>query len=162
MPTLHNPMGWVLDLAWRQRLVAIARAHGLLIIEDAAYAFLAQDPPAPLAALAPEITVYISGFSKNVATGLRVGYVVAPPAWVALIERAIRTSTWNTPGVMTAMACAWIEDGTVARLEHQKREDAQARQALAREALAGLAYVSHPNSYFLWLCLLYTSPSPRD
>ncbi|MDX9682490.1 PLP-dependent aminotransferase family protein [Pseudomonas protegens] len=153
MPTLHNPMGWVLDLAWRQRLVAIARAHGLLIIEDAAYAFLAQDPPAPLAALAPEITVYISGFSKNVATGLRVGYVVAPPAWVALIERAIRTSTWNTPGVMTAMACAWIEDGTVARLEHQKREDAQARQALAREALAGLAYVSHPNSYFLWLPL---------
>lgn len=153
MPTLHNPMGWVLDLAWRQRLVAIARVHGLLIIEDAAYAFLAQLAPAPLAALAPEITVYVSGFSKSVATGLRVGYVVAPTPWVPLLERAIRASTWNTPGVMTAMACAWIEDGTVARLEQEKREDAQARQVLAREALAGLAYVSHPNAYFLWLPL---------
>lgn len=153
MPTLHNPMGWVLDLAWRQRLVAIARAHGLLIIEDAAYAFLAQHAPAPLAALAPELTVYVSGFSKNVATGLRVGYMVAPPPWVPLLERAIRASTWNTPGVMTAMVCAWIEDGTVARLEQEKREDAQARQVLAREALAGLAYVSHPNAYFLWLPL---------
>ncbi|MGZ0700808.1 aminotransferase-like domain-containing protein [Pseudomonas piscis] len=153
MPTLHNPMGWVLDLAWRQRLVAIARVHGLLIIEDAAYAFLAQHAPAPLAALAPEITVYVSGFSKSVATGLRVGYVVAPTPWVPLLERAIRASTWNTPGVMTAMACAWIEDGTVARLEQEKREDAQARQVLAREALAGLAYVSHPNAYFLWLPL---------
>ncbi len=153
MPTLHNPMGWVLDLAWRQRLVAIARAHGLLIIEDAAYAFLAQHAPAPLAALAPELTVYVSGFSKNVATGLRVGYVVAPPPWVPLLERAIRASTWNTPGVMTAMVCAWIEDGTVARLEQEKREDAQARQILAREALAGLANVSHPNAYFLWLPL---------
>lgn len=153
MPTLHNPMGWVLDLAWRQRLVAIARVHGLLIIEDAAYAFLAQHAPAPLAALAPEITVYVSGFSKSVATGLRVGYVVAPTPWVPLLERAIRASTWNTPGVMTAMACAWIEDGTVARLEQEKREDAQARQVLARETLAGLAYVSHPNAYFLWLPL---------
>lgn len=153
MPTLHNPMGWVLDLAWRQRLVAIARAHSLLLIEDAAYAFLAQDPPVPLAALAPEITVYISGFSKNLATGLRVGYVVAPLTWVERIERAIRATTWNTPGVMTAMACAWIEDGTVQRLEQEKREDARARQALAREALAGLAWVGHANSYFLWLPL---------
>ncbi|WDH55555.1 PLP-dependent aminotransferase family protein [Pseudomonas chlororaphis] len=153
MPTLHNPMGWVLDLAWRERLVHIARQHRLLIIEDAAYAFLAEDPPAPLAALAPELTVYVSGFSKNVATGLRVGFVVAPPAWVPLIGRVIRATTWNTPGVMTALVCNWIDDGTVARLETEKRQDAQARQALAREVLAGLAYIGHPASYFLWLPL---------
>lgn len=153
MPTVHNPMGWVLDLAWRERLVAIARKHGLLIIEDAAYAFLADNPPVPLAALAAEITVYVSGFSKSVATGLRVGYVVAPPAWVASIERAIRCTTWNTPGVMTAMACAWIDDGTVARLEQEKRDDARQRQALAREMLEGLEYIGHPDAYFLWLPL---------
>ncbi|SDZ60505.1 PLP-dependent aminotransferase family protein [Pseudomonas sp. NFIX28] len=153
MPTLHNPMGWVLDLAWREHLVRIARQHRLLIIEDAAYAFLADDPPAPLAALAPELTVYVSGFSKNVATGLRVGFVVAPPAWVPLIERVIRATTWNTPGVMTALLCNWIDDGTVARLEAEKRQDARARQALARETLAGLAYIGHPASYFLWLPL---------
>jgi len=153
MPTLHNPMGWVLDLAWREHLVAIAREHGLLIIEDAAYAFLADDPPAPLATLAPESTVYVSGFSKNVATGLRVGFVVAPPAWVAPIKRVIRATTWNTPGVMTALVCNWIDDGTVNRLEAQKREDAMARQALAREVLAGLQYIGHPASYFIWLPL---------
>lgn len=153
MPTLHNPMGWVLDLAWRQRLVALARQHGLLIIEDAAYAYLADDPPPPLVALAPESTVYISGFSKSVAAGLRVGYVVAAADRAPLLERAIRATTWNTPGVMTAMACAWIEDGTVARLEQEKRQDAQARQRLARELLAGLEHIGHPNSYFLWLPL---------
>ncbi|UCR85431.1 aminotransferase-like domain-containing protein [Pseudomonas chlororaphis] len=153
MPTLHNPMGWVLDLAWREHLVRIARQHRLLIIEDAAYAFLAEDPPAPLATLAPELTVYVSGFSKNVATGLRVGFVVAPPAWVPPIERVIRATTWNTPGVMTALVCNWIDDGTVRRLETEKRQDATARQALAREVLAGLAYIGHPASYFLWLPL---------
>lgn len=153
MPTLHNPMGWVMDLAWRERLVAIARQHGLMLIEDAAYAFLADEPPTPLRDLAPELTVYVSGFSKNVATGLRVGFVVAPLQWVPAIERTIRATTWNTPGVMTALVCGWIEDGTVARLEVEKREDATRRQALARTVLAGLRIVGHPASYFLWVQL---------
>jgi DNA-binding transcriptional MocR family regulator len=55
--------------------------------------------------------------------------------------------------VMSAIAVAWLEDGTVAQLETQKRHDAQARQALAAHVLQGLAYSSHPSSYFLWLPL---------
>jgi DNA-binding transcriptional MocR family regulator len=133
--------------------VAIARRHGLLIIEDAAYAFLAADAPPPLAALAPETTVYVSGLSKSVATGLRVGFVAAPAAWMPKIERAIRATTWNTPGVMTAIACGWLDDGSVARLEAEKRRDAMARQAIAAEVLAGLGCVRHPASYFVWLPL---------
>jgi DNA-binding transcriptional MocR family regulator len=154
MPTLHNPLGWVMGASRRRQLVAIARRHGLLVIEDAAYAFLAEDPPAPLAALAPEATVYVSGLSKSVATGLRVGFVAAPAAWVAKIERAIRATTWNTPGVMTAIACGWLEDGTVARLEEEKRHDAMARQAIAGEVLSGFRCVRHPASYFVWLPLV--------
>ncbi|MEN0105962.1 MAG: PLP-dependent aminotransferase family protein [Pseudomonas sp.] len=153
MPTLHNPLGWVLDLHTREQLVAIARQHELLIIEDAAYAFLADNPPPPLAALAPECTVYISGFSKSVATGLRVGFVAAPSAWVAALERCIRATTWNTPSVMTAIACRWLEDGTVAQLEAEKRRDARARQAIAQQVFSGLPVVSHPASYFIWLPL---------
>ncbi|GAB6402777.1 aminotransferase-like domain-containing protein [Pseudomonas sp. MHK4] len=153
MPTLHNPLGWVLDADQREHLVAIARRHDLTIIEDAAYAFLAEDVPPPLAAMAPERTVYVSGLSKNVATGLRVGFVAAPAPWIAGFERTIMATTWNTPGVMTAIATAWLDDGTVSQLEAQKRADAQARQALAREVLAGLRTISHPSSYFIWLPL---------
>jgi DNA-binding transcriptional MocR family regulator len=153
MPTLHNPLGWVMGASRRRQLVAIARRHGLLIIEDAAYAFLASDPPAPLAALAPEATVYVSGLSKSVATGLRVGFVAAPAAWVPKIERAIRATTWNTPGVMTAIGCGWLEEGTVTQLEAQKRHDASTRQAIAGKVLAGLRCVRHPASYFVWLPL---------
>ncbi len=153
MPTLHNPMGWVMNMEWRERLVSIARRFGLLIIEDAAYAFHAEAPPAPLAAIAPESTVYVSGISKSIATGLRVGFIAAPPQWVPLIERAIRATTWNTPGLMTAMACKWIDDGTVERLEVEKRQDATARQAMARKIFSGMDSVSHPASYFFWLSL---------
>ena len=153
IPTLHNPLGWVMSLAQREQLVAVARQHHLMIIEDAAYAFLADDAPSPLAALAPERTVYVGGFSKSVATGLRVGFVAAPPAWVKKLERTIMATTWNVPGVMSALAVAWIEDGTVAQLEAQKRHDAQVRQALAAQVLKGVNYISHPSSYFLWLPL---------
>ena len=124
MPTLHNPLGWVMGAPARARMIEIARRHGSLIIEDASYAFLVEEPPPPLAALAPEITVYVSGLSKSVATGLRVGFVAAPAPFVPAIERAIRATTWNTPVIMTAIACRWLEDGTVGRLEAAKRDDA--------------------------------------
>ncbi|TFY89222.1 PLP-dependent aminotransferase family protein [Pseudomonas nabeulensis] len=153
MPTLHNPLGWVMNLAQREQLVGIARQHNLMIIEDAAYAFLVADAPPPVATLAPERTVYVGGLSKSVATGLRVGFVAAPAAWMGKLERTIMATTWNVPGVMSAIAVAWIEDGTVARLEAQKREDAQARQVLAAQVLNGVDYISHPSSYFLWLPL---------
>lgn len=153
MPTLHNPLGWVMDAPTRARMVKIARRHDLLIIEDASYAFLAEESPPPLAALAPEVTVYVSGLSKSVATGLRVGFVAAPVPVVPAIERAIRATTWNTPAITTAIACRWLEDGTVSRLEARKRDDARTRQSMARDVLAGLPQISHPSSYFVWLPL---------
>jgi DNA-binding transcriptional MocR family regulator len=137
----------------RMRMVEIARRHGLLIIEDASYAYLAEGAPPPIAALAPELTVYVSGLSKSVATGLRVGFVAAPADLVPAIERAIRVTTWNVPALTTAIACRWLDDGTVGRLEAGKRADARARQSIARAALAGLRLVGHPTSYFGWLPL---------
>jgi DNA-binding transcriptional MocR family regulator len=153
MPTLHNPLGWVISEQSRQRLVAIAREHGLLIIEDAAYAYLVEQPPTPLAALAPESTLYVSGLSKSVATGLRFGFVVAPTRFIGAFERAIHATIWNAPALMTAIATGWLNDGTVARLEAEKRADARSRQALARKVLDGLELIGHPSSYFLWLPL---------
>jgi len=153
MPTLHNPLGYVMPMEQREKLVAIAREHNLIIIEDAAYAFHAEDPPPPIAALAPERTLYVSGLSKSIATGLRVGFVVAPEAWVSKVERSIRATTWNTPGLMTALACKWVDDGTVNKLEEQKRLDAQTRQAMAKRIFEGMPYVSHPTAYFMWLPL---------
>jgi DNA-binding transcriptional MocR family regulator len=153
IPTLHNPLGWVTSEQSRRRLVSIAREHGLLIIEDAAYAYLVEQPPPPLAVLAPESTLYVSGLSKSVATGLRIGFVVAPKQLVGALERAIHATTWNTPALMTAIATGWLNDGTVTRLEAEKRADARRRQAVARDVLNGLEFVGHPSSYFLWLPL---------
>ncbi|MYW41983.1 PLP-dependent aminotransferase family protein [Streptomyces sp. SID161] len=156
MPTLHNPLGWVMSATDRTRLIGIARKYGPLIIEDASYAYLVEDPPPPLAATAPDITVYVSGLSKSIATGLRVGFVLAPPPAVPSLERAIRATTWNTPALTTAIACRWLDDGTVNHLEAQKRDDAKSRQAIVRQELTDLPLIGHPSSYFTWL------PLPED
>ncbi|HIG3594344.1 PLP-dependent aminotransferase family protein [Klebsiella pneumoniae] len=161
MPTLHNPLGWVLNTGQRQALADLARQHDLLIIEDAAYARLVSHPPPPVVSYAPERTVYVTGFSKNIATGLRVGVVISPPRYCPEIERAIRATTWNTPTLISSLICAWIEDGTVARFETQKRQDARQRQQMAREVLCGLPVVSHPDSYFVWLPLGEESRADR-
>lgn len=161
MPTLHNPLGWVLNTGQRQALADLARQHDLLIIEDAAYARLVSRPPPPVISYAPERTVYVTGFSKNIATGLRVGVVISPPRYRPEIERAIRATTWNTPTLISSLICAWIEDGTVARFEMQKRQDARQRQQVAREVLCGLPVASHPDSYFVWLPLGEESRADR-
>jgi DNA-binding transcriptional MocR family regulator len=153
MPTLHNPLGWVMSARRRRDLVAIARQHGLILIEDAAYAFLEKRPPPPLAALAPELTVYVASLSKSVATGLRIGVVSAPRDWIPKLERTIRATTWNTPTTMTAIACGWVEDGTVSRLEMERRRDATQRQNVVTDTLGHLHPVRHASSYFVWLPL---------
>ena len=161
MPTLHNPLGWVLTHSQRKELAKIARAYDLLIIEDTAYGYLIRRPPPPVAFYAPERTVYVTGFSKNVATGLRVGAVVCPATYRPALERAVRATTWNTPSVMTTLVCNWIQDGTVARFEMLKRRDARQRQEVLRETLGDIPCITHPGSYFAWLPLPDESRADR-
>ncbi|WP_144639737.1 PLP-dependent aminotransferase family protein [Bordetella genomosp. 13] len=153
MPTLHNPLGWVLNDAQRRRLVDIARRHECFLIEDAAYAFLAAAAPPALAALAPERTFYVSSLSKSVATGLRFGWLAVPEACATAVKAHIRASHWSLPSVITAMATRWIEDGTVARLEAAHRRDARRRQATAREVFDGMDILANPAALFVWLTL---------
>ncbi|MFE6866699.1 PLP-dependent aminotransferase family protein [Kitasatospora sp. NPDC057692] len=153
MPTVHNPLGWVLDAARRERLAALARAHDLLLVEDGTYAFLEAAPPPPLRTLAPERVCYVAGLSKSVAAGLRFGFAVVPDALLRPVTRGLRAAAWGAPGLVTAVATGWLADGTVARLERERRADAAERQRIARTALAGLDVRAHPASYLLWLSL---------
>lgn len=151
MPTLHNPLGWVMSEPDRMRLAELAERYDFLIIEDGAYAFLAEPAPKPVFTHAPDRTVYVSGLSKSVASGLRVGFVAAPERLMPALERAIRVSTWNTPSLTVALACQWIDSGIVDTLEDRKRKDARHRQMLERRILRGGSIIAHPTSYYLWL-----------
>lgn len=153
IPTVHNPLGWTLDHPTRTSLADIARARDTLLIEDGTYAFLDQDAPPPLQTFAPERTFYLASLSKNVATGLRFGFTAAPDTYHQALTRSLRATTWGIPGIITALATGWITDGTVTSLEKTRRDDAHARQQIARTVLHDLDYTAHPYSYFGWLDL---------
>ncbi|MFV1498231.1 PLP-dependent aminotransferase family protein [Phaeobacter sp. JH20_02] len=153
MPTVHNPLGAVMDEPTRHRLIGVARKHDLLVIEDAAYAFLEPDPPPSLISLAPERTVHVGGFSKSLATGLRLGYVIAPANHCDRLLEAIRATTWNTPALISGLVTGWVEDGTLVASEENRRRDGAERQQLCRTALGGARILSHPNAGFAWLPL---------
>jgi 2-aminoadipate transaminase len=80
LPNFQNPSGRCMSAARRTALADTAHAMGLPIVEDNPYGDLWFDaePPPPLAARAPGNTVYLGSFSKVLAPGLRLGYMVAP------------------------------------------------------------------------------------
>ncbi len=82
MPNLHNPIGIVMDEATRHKITHIARRYNLLIIEDNAYGFLEANPPPSFISLIPDHTIHVDSFSKNIATGLRLGYLIAPNKYI--------------------------------------------------------------------------------
>lgn len=153
MPTVHNPLGTVMEEATRRRLIDVAHRHDLLIIEDSAYAFLETDPPPSLIALAPDRTIHVGGFSKNIATGLRLGYLVAPAKHISMLSHVIRATTWNAPALISALVTGWIEDGTMAISEENRRRDGALRQRLCHDILQGIPIVSHRHASFAWLPL---------
>ncbi len=153
MPTVHNPLGAVMDEITRLRLIEIARKYDLLVIEDAAYAFLEADPPPSLVALAPERTVHVGGFSKSLATDLRLGYVIASAPHVDRLLEAIRVTTWNAPALISGLVMGWVEDGTLVNSEENRRRDGAERQHICRTVLGGSCILSHRNAGFAWLLL---------
>ena len=153
IPTLHNPTTAIMPEARRNEIVAVAREHGLAIVEDDVHGLLPESRPAPLAALAPERTYYLTSTSKTLAPGLRIAYVKAPVAMVPRLEAGLRATTWAVAPLTAAVASQWIRDGTADALVAARRAEARARQAIARERLAGADFDSHPEAYYLWLRL---------
>ncbi len=89
LPNFHNPAGTTLPEERRRQLVKIARKHDLIIVEDDPYGSLRyeEEDIIPITALAPERTIYLGTFSKTLAPGLRIGWVVAP---VEIIQRLVQ------------------------------------------------------------------------
>ena len=153
MPTVHNPLGTVMDEATRVSLVKIAHQYDLLIIEDSAYTFLESEPPPSFIELAPDRTVHVGSFSKNLGTGLRLGYVIAPDTHINLLSHAIRATTWNAPALISALVTGWIEDGILETSEQKRRQDGAERQRLCHRILHDIPIQSHINASFAWLPL---------
>jgi DNA-binding transcriptional MocR family regulator len=151
---LHNPTGFCLTPGSAHRVLQLANTHNFHIVEDDTYSHLAPDHATRLSALdGLQRTVYVSGFSKILAPGWRVGFFAAPPA---LVERLVDTkllATLTTPALLEK-ALAWcIDQGQLRR--HAERIRTRLDLARARSvqlALAqGCTFAAPPAGLFGWL-----------
>lgn len=150
-PTIHNPTTATMSMQRRGDIVAVARKYDLTIIEDDVYGFLVRERAVPLAALAPERSIYIASASKCMAPGLRVGWLAAPPALIERFADSLHAMSVNNPRLNQEIVRLWIEDGTAAMLVERLREEAAHRNELAKQAFEGLTMRSNPASLHCYL-----------
>ncbi len=153
-PTLNNPTTRTISLARRQSIADVIIAHRLPLIEDDAYGFIPPHPPAPLASFAPDLVWHIGGLAKCIGAGLRLAYTVAPNSHAARgLAHQIKIISVMPSPLMTALATRWILDGTADGIRRFIREESQARQAIASQALSGFHFESAPHAFNVWLHL---------
>lgn len=151
-PTLQNPNTKTIPLHRRQALADIAMRYNIPVIEDDAYGMLPLETPTSMAQLAPELTWYISGFSKCLGAGLRIAYVCAPTARQAQrLAGALRATTVMASPVTALLATSWVKNGIASEMLKAVRAESSARQRIASRALNAWPYFSQPEGFHLWL-----------
>ncbi|MES2976453.1 MAG: PLP-dependent aminotransferase family protein [Pseudomonadota bacterium] len=157
LPNFQNPTGRTTSEARRAAISAAAKELGLPIIEDNPYGDLWFDtpPPQPLTARNPEGCIYLGSFSKVLAPGLRLGFVVAPPALYPKLLQAKQAADLHSPSFNQRMVAEVMKDGfldrhvpTIRALYKSQRDAMLA--AMAREMPEGVEWNKPDGGMFLW------------
>ena len=158
LPNFQNPSGRCLSASRRVEIVRAAQRIGVPIVEDNPYGDLWFDaaPPAPLASHWPEGTVYLGSFSKVLAPGLRLGYVVARGALGPKLLQAKQAADLHTPGFNQRVVYEVIRDGFLRdhvpaiRARYKAHRDAM-RNALERHLPPGCRWNTPAGGMFFWV-----------
>jgi DNA-binding transcriptional MocR family regulator len=150
-PTLQNPTAITMSEDRRKQLASVARRCQVRIVEDDPYWLLADAPPPPIAAFAPQQVYYISTLSKCLTPGLRVAFVLMrDPHERQRFLVALRSFALMATPVTAALATQWILDGSAGQLMDGVRKEARLRHRMARDILAG-RYSGAGDGLHVWL-----------
>jgi DNA-binding transcriptional MocR family regulator len=150
-PTLHNPTTATMSAERRRAIVDVCRRHDIVIVEDDVYGWMPSEPKPPLASLAPERTVYVTGLSKLVGPGLRIGFVTAPSEHTRALGVALRATTLMASPLNAAVALGVLAPDNMDRIVDAIRQETHARQALVAACLPASAVVTRPGAFYFGL-----------
>jgi 2-aminoadipate transaminase len=160
VPTFQNPAGVTLTTARRAQILEICARYDVLIIEDNPYGLLGFDsePMRALRADDSERVIYLGSFSKTIASGLRVGWALAPHAVRAKLVLAAESavlcqSSFTQLAVREYLTTQpWREQIKDFRELYRERRDAmlESLEALMPE---GCTWTNPAGGFFVWLTL---------
>ena len=161
LPNFQNPTGRSMSEARRAALVERAAAIGLPLVEDNPYGDLwfDQPPPKPLTARNPEGCIYLGSFSKVLAPGLRLGYVIAPKAIMPKLLQAKQAADLHSPSFNQRMVSEVLKDGFIDRhvptIRALYKSQCHAMLEALQKEMAGLDVVwnTPDGGMFLWVRL---------
>ncbi|GGZ26569.1 aminotransferase class I/II [Streptomyces inusitatus] len=160
-PTHHNPLGHTMPSVRRRQLIEVAAHHGVMMVEDDAYAELSlspEPPPPSLAALAGyRRVVRLCSFSKTLGPGLRLGWLLADRETAGRLSGHGLFASGGSLNHTTSLAVdSLLADGAYDRhlgvLREQLRIRRDALEGALRAALGDRWALRTPSGgFFLWL-----------
>jgi 2-aminoadipate transaminase len=157
LPNFHNPAGTTLPLERRQQLAEIATKLNLPVVEDDPYGELryeGEDIP-PICTFIPERTIYLSTFSKTLAPGLRLGWIVCPEMLMQHFVQAKQGCDLHTGTFTQYVANDICQRGLIKPHVRRLRQVYKERRDTMLDALAefwpeGCSCTSPQGGLFLW------------
>ena len=159
IPTHQNPAGCTLQLDRREKLVELARKYNTFVLEDDAYGelwFETPPPPSIFSLSNADHGIKVSSFSKIIATGLRMGWIMGPPALISRVA-ALRYDMGSSPYLGRVIA-EMMRNGDLDRhIDHLRgiylRKLERVEDALSKYAADYATYTRPLGGFFLWLLL---------
>ncbi|MFE0605995.1 PLP-dependent aminotransferase family protein [Streptomyces sp. NPDC058892] len=158
IPNFHNPAGVTLTVERRAEILEICREYDVLVIEDNPYGLLGFDGqtyPA-LRSLDPENVVYLGSFSKTFASGLRVGWVLAPPAVREKLVLATESATLCPPTLNQMIVSRYLAtqdwQGQIKMFRENYRERRDAMLSALEDYLPpGCTWTKPDGGFYVWV-----------
>ncbi|MFY8016948.1 MAG: aminotransferase class I/II-fold pyridoxal phosphate-dependent enzyme, partial [Inhella sp.] len=151
---LHNPTGHSLTLAQAHELLRLTEPSGCLVVEDDTYSAFAPAHQPRLAALdGLKRTLYVSGFSKMLGAGLRVGYVAGPEVLIERLAARKLVQQLCSPPITERAVAQLLQRGGLRRHAervNEKLQTARTRCQKLAEA-AGCRFAAPPAGLFGWV-----------
>ena len=159
IPNFHNPAGVTLSAPRRDEILQICRSEGILVLEDNPYGLLYFDSPPPqaLRSTEDEGVIYLGSFSKTLAPGFRIGWVIAPHAirekLVLAAESAILCPSAFSQLVISEYLdkADWKSQITTFRGVYEERKNTML--SALTEHLPELSWTNPDGGFYIWVTL---------
>ncbi len=160
IPDAHNPLGVSLSQEKRRRLVEVAAAYNLPIIEDDPYGFLSYDGRClpPLRAYNDEQVFYVGSFSKVMAPALRLGWLIAPESLMSKLTVVKEAGDLESSALTQRAVSAYLDAGHLPAHIERLRDEYRTRRdvmltAISRHFPPYVTWTTPRAGMFIWVTL---------